>query len=80
MANVRFIELCLQTESARQYFQAVADADIKSAHGETVNRPAPLDTPAYLYDAVVHDQDSDLKAHEEEIEAQQRCLRGWTPG
>jgi hypothetical protein len=57
-------------------FQGVAEADIRAAHSEIVSRPALSGVPAYVYEAAVHCQDGDLKAHEAEVETQRHLLDG----
>jgi hypothetical protein len=55
---------------AGQELWAIVEADIRSAHGETVDRPIPSNIPGYIYEAAIHQQDTDRRDYESEVEAQ----------
>lgn len=70
-----FSSLDLRTCEALREFDAITEADIRTAHGETVERPNLSGVPEYIYRAAVCSQDGDLKAHDEEVDAQRRRLQ-----
>jgi hypothetical protein len=77
--TIRFSSFDVQSANALREFEAVAEADIREAHREASSRPKLTGIPAYIYEAAVHAQDTDQKAHEEEIAAQYRALDGTSP-
>ena len=66
----------LQIHKIAKHYLAVAEADIRQAHGQEASRPAPLDHPEHLYEAARHSMDEDQKAYDAEIEAQWREASG----
>jgi len=69
---VTFSELQIDVNELRGKLEAVAEADVRDAHGEPVTRLPLGNIPAYLYEAVVQDVSSDRESHEAEVEAQRR--------
>lgn len=77
--KIRFNSFDVQSADTLREFEAIAEADIRDAHGETDLRRELTGIPPYIYEATVHAQDSDQKAYEEEIAAQYRALDGTSP-
>jgi hypothetical protein len=71
---IRFDAFTINLAKAVREFEAVAEADIRDAHGEIASRPSLSGIPEYLYDAAMRAEDADMKAHYEEVAAQQRAL------
>jgi hypothetical protein len=70
--TIAFSKFDIELHQAGKGVFAVAEADIRSAHGEDVSRPTLSGVPEYLYDALVHSCDEDQKAYDQELDAQYR--------
>jgi hypothetical protein len=70
-----FSSLDLRTSEALREFNAITEADIRTAHGEIVKRPNLSGVPEHIYTAAVCSQDEDLKAHDAEVDAQRSRLQ-----
>jgi hypothetical protein len=70
---MEFSSLDIDICSATSEFEAIAEADIREAHGEIVARPILSGVPEYVYVGSVHSQDEDQKAFAAEIDAQCRA-------
>ena len=76
MPSVTFSPFDISLSDVCRKFEAVAQSDIREAHGETVSRPSAADIHVYLYEAAISAQDRDQKDYEEEVAAQMRLLDG----
>lgn len=79
MAIIRISELEVNVARASKEFLRMAEADIREAHGEVVSRPRLSGIPDYIYEALAHNLDEDLKAYEAEVAEQYRLLNGEDP-
>jgi hypothetical protein len=73
---VTFDSFTLAVADAVMEFERIAEADIRRAHGERVFRPPLSGIPEHIYKGAIQTQDADLKAHEDEVEAQRHLLDG----
>lgn len=67
---VTFSKLQIDVNELRGKLEAVAETDVRDAHGEPVTRLPLENIPTYLYEAVVQDVSSDRVSHEAEVDAQ----------
>ena len=68
-----FSDLEIRLSEASLEFDAIAEADIRAAHGEVVDRPGLTGIPEYIYTALMHSSDEDQKAYDAEVASQIRA-------
>lgn len=76
MPAVTFSKLQNDINELRGKLEAVAETDVRDAHGDLVTRLPLENIPTYLYEAVIQDMSRDRESHEAEVDAQRRVLDG----